>query len=272
MRSLCLASLLLLPLFAACTDDDDKPGADLAAVSDQGIGDLPGDQQAGPDLAECQYGTFLGLGEVDNEQTFACTCGCLIDGLQGSFISGTWSVITSLNGTATAMGASGVELAATSTGDVEFAGLSSLPGINPFYLDGDFEISLDYELDTVSPDARVRLITQTQGGPPTGTFLVERVRNTDGVDRFAGLTGEVAAVAVETDQTSGTLTLRRLGATFTAYADGQLIGQLSGGSVARLHIIANAGMRSCGVDGGTCEVKARIKNLRLQFGTLINKR
>lgn len=266
-------SLLLGLLALTATGCEDEPqNEDLAMVVDGG-GDASIDlRPVGPDLKGCQFGTFLGLQEVDTVQTFECPCGCLVDGLVGAEVSTSWSVVASANGLVTGRLGQGVSLSATSFGVVEFAGISSLSGTYPFYLEGDFSLSLDYELGELSPDGRLRLITQTLGGPPTGTFIVERVRGLDGVHRYAGLTGEVAAAAVTTDKQSGTLTIERVGADLTAYADGQLLGKLSGGSVARMHIIITAGLKSCAVDAGSCVASATVKNLRLKNGTLINKR
>lgn len=266
-----LGFAFLLACVSGCDDEGDKP-ADMSVVVDASLDGSGGDLTRPPDFAECKFGTFPGLTEVDNVQTYACPCGCLVDGLQGSSINSVWAVVASANGLAMPVAGEGIDLSATSFGLVEFAGISSLNGIVPFFLDADFEISVDYTLTELSPDSRVRLITQTEGGPPTGTFLVERVRNLDGVDRYAGLTGEVAATAVETDAMEGTLTLRRVGGELSAIADGVVLGKLSGGSVARMHIIVTTGMKSCGVDAGSCSAKARIKNLRVANGTFINQR
>lgn len=266
-----LGFALVLACLPGCDDDGDKP-ADMSVVVDAAIDGGEGDLIKAPDFAECKPGTFPGLTEVDNVQIYECPCGCVVDSLQGSSINTLWAVVASANGLALPVAGEGIDLSATSFGLVEFAGISSLNGIVPVFFEGDFEISVDYALTELSPDSRVRLIAQTQGGPPTGTFLVERVRNLDGVDRYAGLTGEVAAAAVETDKMEGTLTLRRVGGELTAIADGVVLGKLSGGSVARMHLIITTGMKSCAVDAGSCNAKARIKNLRVAKATFINQR
>lgn len=265
----------------SCGDSSSPPGPDL------GVGDLaetPADLAAtGPDLRpppDLQCGGpeyFVGFGLLPTEQKIECRCGCVIDRFSNNVISGFWGtpVIQTATLTPTLNGL--VVNVAPGDGGAGVGALSSSAGSIPFYLTGDFDLSVDYELpDVIPPDAHAILRVAIGG---TSVYVIERERGLDGVERYKATLGGVAPISRATTARSGTLRLVRSGFTLRAEADGQLVSQFGGATLERLPILLTAGVSQAGCDvvggarpdAGSCSATVVWRNLQLRSGTIVDR-
>src|SRR5262249_18038588 len=87
-------ALVIVSLVGGCGDDSDGNDNDgSAGEHDLAVGDL----SSNPDLANtttdmaCVPVQFPGFaGASLNERYFDCSCGCILDRFEGSFVSGLW--------------------------------------------------------------------------------------------------------------------------------------------------------------------------------------
>jgi hypothetical protein len=266
----------------ACDDSSSPPpgGADL------GVGDLaalPVEDLGGPDLrppADLQCGGpvyFAGFGLLPTEQKIECRCGCVIDPFTNNVIAGFWGtpIIEMATLTPTVNGL--VVNVSPGAGGAGVGALSSAAGTIPFYLAGDFDLSVEYELpDVLPPDAHAILRVAAGGA---NVYIIERERGLDGVERYKATLGGVQPVSRTSSATRGTLRLQRSGFTLRAEADGQLVSQFTGATLERLPILVTAGLSQAGCDvaggarpdAGTCAATVIWRNLQLRSGTLVDR-
>jgi hypothetical protein len=261
--------LVALLCAAGCDDDTSLP----AIVHDLSVGAF--DFASAPDLssrvdAGCTrqlFGGFAGLS--DFERRVDCTCGCTIDAFEGNMVAGFWATPASTN-TVFAPTSTGMQVALRRSGMTEFGTLASLAPIGPFYLDGDFDVSVEYRLTgDVPPDAQAMLALST----PTTTHSVERARLPDGSDVARALFAGVAPVAIPDSSTTGTIDFIRQGSTLEAIVDGVLVSKLTGAGTARLSLALTATLAACAPDAGdTCSFTMVWHNLKMIGGALVDRR
>ena len=266
----CARVLLAVLFLAGCSSDnggaDGGGSRDLSAGSgDLGVGDL-----AGPVDATCRFGTFAGFfGAATNEQRFDCPCGCTIDTFEESAVSGLWngSVQSSmLHGTST-----GLEVTPEPPdGGTAFAGLSSVNPNGRFFLDGDFDLLIDYQLVTpLPPDGHASLQVNDLTQNPNGVYTVERSRQMSGESDYSTQLAGILPVNMATSATASTLELTRMGTVVRAVADGKELSRYTGAIRARLAIVLGVGVGSCA--GAGCSFTVKWHNLRLQSGSLVDR-
>jgi hypothetical protein len=259
-RRLALAVLLL----AACGDDDHV--ADLASGADLQVADLPALEH---DLAVCpaQFSGFPGV--ASSERRLDCNpCGCIIDPLTMAASQGLWEK-TSTGATLSDSGA-GLYIVTDGVSGPAFAALSSQSTLGPFYIDGDFDLRVDYLVSLPSNATHVLLRVDVGNG---GTFYEVARRSASPTD--SRYTAELAGLAsmVSTTNDQGTLRLVRAGTTVTAYGDAMQAGQITSASTGRLGITLAAGVDTCiAPDGGSCTLVTTLKDVRLASGALVDRR
>lgn len=275
----CMVSVIALAA-AGCGDDTtSKSGgsADLSAPT--GGDDLA---VAGPDLSSCTFRSFAGYpGTNETPFTFDCSCGCMIDAFDNNTLNGNW-------GSSTANGASfapvmnvglGLSLPSSAGATNSTGALASLASEGPtaqFFLAGDFDVQVDYDLHAAAPPGESHLIlglrkpNVVQG---LAIYQVERAREPDGSEVYATQLGGVPTVQVATTATQGTLRITRAGFTVTAYADGQKLSTLIAQEAGRLELTLAGELNGCmSLDGGTtCSYQPSWHHLQLNHGTLANQ-
>lgn len=269
MRAICVALLLVS---AGCGDD--SSGAPL----EMSVGDLParvGDLAIGD--GGCTMRSFQGFPGTSTLLRFGCSCGCTIDGLQNNIVSGIWGMPHSSGASFIPMAGVGLGVALTYSGaaTVEYGSLVSEGATSPFYLDGDFDLLVDYDLGPTPPPGAARLILgvrnpTTLSGTPV--YEIERLHQADGSDDYSTMLGGVPPVNRPTTATSGTLRLTRAGFVLTSSADGQTVSTLTAQSAGRLAITLTATLGGCSTSdaGASCGYTPRWKLLRMSSGTLVN--
>jgi hypothetical protein len=263
-----LVALAVLGL--GCGDDT------VAARPDMHVSTPGHDMSATPvDAARCG-GTFSGFEPGAPLTVFSCSCGCTIDSFMHADVLPIWTVARS--GSSQAVGTStGVEtlLEPTSANPVAVLGLISQAQMNGFFLDGDFDLLVDYSFGGTAPPGELHLILGTR--LPTlvlGTEIydVERARLADGRDVYRSQLGGVPPQDTATAATQGTLELIRKGLTTTTLADGKRLGAFTAASGGRLEITLSAALSGCSDgDAGTCTDAPRWISLRLNGGTIVNQ-
>lgn len=245
-------------------------GADLSAVS----GDLgaPRDLSASGDLS-CVHQTFAGFaGTTANERRLDCTCGCDVDTFESGVVSGFWNVAAGESGVVPLVGV-GLELEVASDGGTALSALNSESPLGPFYLDGDFDLLVDWRLAAPPPPgAHLTLNLSDQSGTVNGSYSLERERTTAGNGDFTAQLGGIAPVQIATTAESGTLELARSGFAVRALADGNLISQFTGASKGRLTVAFSAAVQGCVSDGGACQLTVVWHRMRMTGGALVDRR
>lgn len=268
-----MRGILALALVAVCGCGDDSTGAPSQDLSGVVSFDMSGSVG---DLAGCMPGSFQGFPGSTSLLRFACPCGCSIDGLQNNLVNGIWGTPHSTGASFAPMQNVGLGVALDFTGanSYEYGTLVSEGAISPFYLDGDFDILVDYDLVTPPPgDSHlilgVRNPTTLSGA---SVYEIERWHHADGSDSYTTMLGGVPSTSVTTAATRGTLRLTRAGFTLTSYADGSMVSTLIAQSAGRLAITVTATLGGCTTSdaGARCSYTPRWKLLRLASGTLVN--
>jgi hypothetical protein len=266
-----LAAALALLLVVGCDDTSPPDGNDLSALSDGG-GGVP--DLFGADLT-CTQPPFEGFGGFSpSERRLACPCGCTIDTFASPQVAGFWQPVT-LGTTQLAPSAAGLTVTVTASGsETALAALSSLEPTNRFYLDGDFDLLIDYELLAAPPDAShvILNVRDPDQMAITSSYTVERERTAAGEDRHTAYLGGIPHVRVPTSAQSGTLELRRTGLTVQALASGTQVSQFTGAVAGRLAVFVNGTVEGCAADAGGCTLSVRWRNLRLAHGTLVDRK
>jgi hypothetical protein len=256
MRPLVLLALLL----TACGDDSGSSGSmDLSSA------DLP---ISLPDLSACQLASFTGFpGDSPTERRLDCACGCLIDSLDGAATSGLWA--RSSAGATLTDSAEGVAIVTDGVSGPAFASLASLNVAGPFYLDGDFDLRVDYLISLFNPATHVSLRVTAQDG----TFYeIARTRSSLGADAYTTELGG-ASVSATASVSTGTLRLARSGTTIVGYGDATMVAQTLVAQAGRVSIALAAGIDGCFAgDGGSCTLVSSFADVRLTTGALVDRR
>ena len=267
--------LLLLALVAGgCGDDTTTLGGDLGAGGD----DL---SFAGLDLAgsgdmTCVFRSFNGFNGVQTQLAyFACPCGCSIDTMESGVVNPMWGATKTANSNFAPLAGVGLGEDLHYRGNVEQLGLYSVGPTAQFYLDGDFDLSIDYDLVSPPPGLTHLLMSVRDPGAVQSiqTFDIEREQFSDGTNYYATMLGGVPSDMVATTAMQGTLRMTRQGFTYKTYGDGALVSTLIAQKAARVAVTITATLNDCGVtdgDGTSCDYQPRFHNLRLTSGTLVN--
>ena len=262
-RSLMLSVLLAAAAsLGACGDDSHD---DLGGPVDLLGADLP---VSLPDLSVCPI-PFQGFpGDSPSERRLDCTlCGCEIDSLSKAAEEGLWAK-TSTGATLTDS-TPGIYILTDGVSGPAFATLSSLNVAGPFYLDGDFDLRVDYLISLQSYATHVALRVDL----PDGTFYeVARKSSSTGSNTYAAQLGGLAtAIPAAVDQ--GTLRLVRTATTITAYGDADQVGKNLASGAGRVALYLSAGIDGCfAADGGSCTLVTTLHDVRLTTGALVDRR
>ncbi|HZS42214.1 MAG TPA: hypothetical protein VFF06_35535 [Polyangia bacterium] len=273
MRAL---SLVLAAALAGCGDDAQPNGdgggaADLSAVADGGA-----DQAvSAPDLtlvdATCALHRFSGFFTGNpTEQRLDCTCGCIIDDFDSNIVNGYWGKPTAGNATLEPMAGVGlaIALATPDGGGASVGAVNSLSPVEPFWLDGDFDLLVDYSLSGPLPDDAHVLLT-VQDTSATGHYIVGRERLSGTGDVYSATLGGIAPVTISTTAASGTLELQRNGSSIKALADGSAVSQFTGAGTARVQLILTGALASC--PGTGCAFTVTFHNARMMRGAITDR-
>ena len=256
--------------FSAC---DDGGGADLGAPLDLSVPDLPVTLR---DLRACTAPTFAGFsGASDVERRVDCSlCGCVIDPLTAIGPTALWAK-TQVSATFTD-NTSGVIIFADGSSGPAFATLSSQYPTGPFFLDGDFDLRLDYTVFSLPTGGKIALRVGLGNSVPF--WEIARAHPVGGADGYADQLGPTSA-ALAGGSATGTLRLTRTGFTIVASADGVEVGRTLSGTAARVTLFVAVGVDGCAGDGGlanddggaACRVGAELRALRLASGALVDR-
>lgn len=275
MRVLLIVGMAWL---VGCGDDTTTMGHSAAGdLSAQTSGDDL--SVASPDMATCMFRTFLGYpGANASLLTFDCSCGCMIDAFANTIVNENWGASTSGGASFVPM-ASGLEMSLATTTTSSAPSLASLASQGPiarFFLDGDFDLQVDYAMSTSAPPGEAHLVLgvrkpNTVEGIPV--YEVERARLADGSEVYLTQLGGVPAVQVATTAAHGTLRLTRAGFTLKSYGDGQLVSTLIAQDANRVEVTLAGALVSCSdADAGaSCTYEPSWRNLQLNHGTLVNQ-
>lgn len=274
----------VLLVLVGCGDDSGSrdgaggpgDGGDASAT----VGDGGGADLLGVDLT-CTYGVFPGFPGLSNsERRFDCGCGCTVDPFTTTVVSGLWS--GTIQGASFHPTAGGLEVTVdTSQASPAIGGLSSTLASNQFYLDGDFDLLVDYQLETpLPPAAKVLLQVDNLKNPADSVYTIERSTSVAGGNAYRAELAGIQPVEVATTAQSGTLELKRSGFTLQAIADGNVVTQYVSAVPDRMAMLVTAGLAGCSMDGGApvdgsfagCRFTVRWRNLRLVSGSLVDRR
>jgi hypothetical protein len=166
-------------------------------------------------------------------------------------------------------------LQATQASPTAVVGLLSQQPLGGFYLDGDFDLAVDYSFDGMSPPGESHLILGVRlPALAVGTEIydVERARLSDGSDVYRSQLGGVPPQDTATTATKGTLELMRHGLTVSAFADGKRLGSFLATDGPRVELILSAALTGCSdADAGACSYSPLWISLRLKSGMLVNQ-
>ncbi len=260
------AAIFALAL-AGCGGDQGTPdGSDLGAGAD--------DLSVARDLAlpvdaVCVHQLFTGFaGTSPTERRLDCACGCTIDKMTGGFVAGFWGVPTTPGASLTPTDAGFQFFLAPPDGGVAIATVNSQAPVAPFYLDGDYDLFVDYALQGALP-AGGHAILNVQDVTPTGHFTVERENISGTGDVYGATLGGIPQVTMVTAATSGTLELKRVGAAVHAIADGTEVSQFTGASTGRVLLAITGALADCGPG---CTATVVFSNARMTAGALVDRR
>jgi hypothetical protein len=262
---------LPVALFLAMIGCDNGPA--MPRVPD---GAAPLDLQAPADLAvppgpldaTCKLQTFMSFeGYSPTLRLLDCTCGCIVDKLDNATVNAWWGEVmigtSSFNPMVT-----GLELDVTSTGLTALAALNSQSAAGPFYLDGDFDVLVDYSLPVALPaDGHVLLTVQDPGAQVS--YAVERNRDAAGNDQYTGTLAGLPPISMSTSAMTGTLELKRTGSTVAAIADGATVTKYISAGTGRFVLILTSAIGSC---SGSCSLRAVLRNVHMTGGALVDRR
>jgi hypothetical protein len=273
-RALFLPLLLVAAVGCDSSDanGDGGAGGDDQSVPSDGGGPPPPDLfgRPPPDMT-CILQQLQGfLGASTGERRVSCACGCTIDSFtNASQVNQIWN--GTIMSTTFAPSSSGLNVTPDSPdGGTALGALTSLNPAGPFFLDGDFDLLVDYELTgTLPPSAEALLQVNNPKPPIDSTYTIERQTNGAGSNEYRAALAGIQPVTQGTAKTSGTLELSRAGFTVKAIADGTEVSQYTGDKGSRLAVLLTAGINGCA--GGSCRFTVKWRNLRLVSGTLVDR-
>ena len=262
--------LAVLAVLALASCDDAGP-IDLGASVDLRGPDLP---ITLPDLSACEAPTFAGFsGASASERRLDCgLCGCVVDTLTHAASNDLWA--RSASSASLHDDPAGLRLVVDGGADVAFATIASSNPIGDFYLDGDFDLRVDYALSMLPPGGALALRATLRDDT---AFDVRRARSSDGDERYATALLD-AVVHHATTAPTGTLRLVRVGDRITAYGDGVLLATADRGAAGRASISLTGIVEGCvrpdagSADAGTCALQVTAHQLRLASGALVDRR
>ena len=265
--------LALALLLCGCGDDTTAASGDLGAGADDlssGLGDL-----AGTGDMSCVNEIFPGFAGVQTSLVyFKCPCGCTIDSFEEGAVNPMWGATSSAGSSFAPIAGVGLGEHLRYSGSDARLGLYSVAPIAQFFLDGDFDLRVDYDLVSAPPGQTHLLISVRDPGAVMSiqTFDVEREQLSDGSGYYATMLGGVPSNMVPTTATKGTLRITRQGFNYTTYGDGQMVSTLIAQKAPRVAVTVTAALNDCSAsDGGaSCEFQPRFHNVRLASGTLAN--
>ncbi len=270
-----LGILLLCAALGGCDDDSTSGPGDLsvAGESDAGVPDL----SVTGDLLVCNA-LFNGFNGVQTTPaTFACPCGCIVDSMESSVVNPMWGASHSSKSSFAPIAgvALGEQLDWDGTSSFEYGSLYSVGPTAQFFLDGDFDMLLDYDLVSAPPGETHLVLSVRDPGSVQGLqiFEIERELRADGTSDYATMLGGVPPASVPTTATHGTLRMTRQGFTYKTYGDGQLVSTFIAQKATRVAVNVTATLNGCMFsDGGgaSCGYQPRFHLLRLSTGTLVN--
>jgi hypothetical protein len=269
-----LAVLILCAGVGGCGDDSTSGGGRDMSAGGGGSGGAD-DLAVSGDLISCNR-TFNGFPGVQTSPAFfACPCGCTIDSMDAAVVNPMWGASHTSNSGFAPMAGVGLGEDLHYAGSLEVLGLYSVGPAAQFFLDGDFDLLVDYDLVSAPPGQSHLLIGVRDPGVVQGiqTFEIEREQLSDGSNYYATMLGGVPSNMITTTATRGTLRLKREGFKYTSYGDDNLVSTLIAQKAPRVAVTVTATLNDCAVaDGGgaTCGYQPRFHNLRLLSGTLAN--
>ncbi len=267
MRILCILALLA----SAGCGNGSSGGDDMSASVDGGM-----DIAVSHDLIGCNriFGGFIG--PQTTPTSFQCPCGCTIDSMEGGAVNPIWNAThTSKSSFSPVAGVGlGFMLAYDGTNKPESASLDSAGPSAQFFLDGDFDMLISYDLGTTPPgEAHVVLGLRDAAATGGSVYNVERVQLADGTNQYASTLAGSQLLPLATTATHGVLRITRQGARYRSYGDAQAIGTVVGPSSGRVAVTVSGVLAGCSLgDAGnpSCAFQPRVFLLRLANGTLVN--
>lgn len=252
-------------------DGSASAGDDLS-MSSGSLGDLAGTAVD----ASCMMHAFPGFAGGNSEfRVFDCNCGgCVIDSFENNVLNSNWGSPV-LNGAAfVPMQYVGLGVMLTSSaGQNSIGGLISEGPTAQFYLDGDFDMQVDYDLGATPPGESSLVfgaqIPKAVGGTPL--YRVSRDHHDNGTDAYHSNLGGIDHDGGATTAINGRLRLARVGYTVTAYADGQQVQTLIAPNANRLVVTLAASLSSCSGGASQCSWTPRWHMLRMNSGRLVNQ-
>jgi hypothetical protein len=265
---------LLVVLAGGCGDDTTTGTGDMSAGGDDlssagadfaGAGDMP-----------CVNRMFNGFNGVQTTlAVFACPCGCTVDGMESSVLNPMWGATKTSGSNFAPIAGVGLGEDLHYSGNLETLGLYSVGPTAQFFLDGDFDMLVDYDLVSTPPGQTHLLMSVRDPGAVQSiqTFDIEREQLPDGSGYYATMLGGVPSNMITSAATHGTLRLTRQGFMYNSYADGATVSTLIASKAPRVAVNITATLNDCSnADGGmtACAYQPRFHNLRLASGTLVN--
>jgi hypothetical protein len=151
------------------------------------------------------------------------------------------------------------------------ATLASFAGPSPFFLEGDFDLLVDYAIVGALPhDAHALLVLDNTPNDVNAHYDIARESAPGGADNYSSGLGGVPPVKLSTADTSGTLELMRTGSTIQSLAGGTQVTQLVSATKARLSILLTVAIGD--MCNTSCTMSVRWSNLRLKSGTIVDRR
>jgi hypothetical protein len=258
-----VADLTRSPDLTAVPDLTSQP--DLTALPDLALPDL-----ALPDLQPdmvCVQSLFTGFGAGGAVSPVQCPCGCILDDFT-SFSSARWT--STVMGEWSATMAGGVLTMATAgSNNVARPTLSS---DGKFYLDGDFDLVVDYKIVAWAVGGGANLTTLGPGNTaPTvhaHTYLLNG-------GRHLYVVVDNLIWDMPTSATQGTFEIKRTGSTLCATSVGTSPKCRNNSEVGRVTVslqntVDNATCSSVCSGGGCCAQTTEYRNLKLVTGTIVD--
>ena len=271
MRFVCLVALLAGTALG-CDDDTTSHAQDMSA----GSGDLifGGVDLAGGDLL-CSYRSFNGfVGAQTSLAVFDCACGCTVDGMESSAVNPIWGASHTPSSSFAPIAGVGLGEDLHYNGSLEQLGLYSVGPTAQFFLDGDFDLLIDYDLVSPPPGETHLVVSVRDPGTVQGIqiFDIEREQLADGSHYYVTMLGGVPSNQIATTATHGTLRMTRQGFTYNTYGDGAAVSTLIAQKAPRVAVTVAATLGGCTTSdmGASCNYQPRFHNLRLATGTLVN--
>jgi hypothetical protein len=264
---------VLVLLAGGCGDDTTSGAGDLGASGDDlslagadvGGGDLP--------CANRAFGGFSGT--PTSLAYFACPCGCTLDAMESSGVNPMWGATHTASSSFAPIAGVGLGEDLHYSGSVEQLGLYSVAPTAQFFLDGDFDMLIDYDLVTSPPGESHLVLSVRDPGAVQNIqiYEIERAQLADGSNGYATMLGGVPAKSVATTATRGTLRITRQGYTYTTYGDATQVSTLIAQQAPRVAVNVTATLNGCTTsdEGASCGYQPRFHNLRLASGTLVNQ-